>query len=273
MAMRENTAVGDNLLIVDALNLAFRYKHRGTKLFTQDYIKTVLSLAKSYDASNIIMTSDWGKSSWRLAKYPEYKGDREAKYIDQTAEEKKEFTLFIEEFNRALDAMEAHATVLRYKGVEADDLAAYITTHCLDRFDGDVWLISSDKDWDLLINSRVSRFSHITRAEYMENNWDDMHVFPHKHALGVKVLVGGKDNIEGVKGIGEKRAAQLLVKYDNLLDLYEAMPIPGKSQYINNLNAFDMKIFRNIELIDKAEHCIEAIGKENVEDIESKLCF
>ena len=42
-----------NLLIVDGLNIAFRWKHQGVLDFKYDYmLRTVESLAKSYNAGN-----------------------------------------------------------------------------------------------------------------------------------------------------------------------------------------------------------------------------
>ena len=52
-------ADADCTLIVDALNLAFRWKHQGRSDFRYEYQKTVESLAKSYGCGNIIMTADW----------------------------------------------------------------------------------------------------------------------------------------------------------------------------------------------------------------------
>lgn len=50
-------------LIVDALNLAFRWKHQGRTDFCSDYIRTVQSLARSYDCGNVIIAADWGNST------------------------------------------------------------------------------------------------------------------------------------------------------------------------------------------------------------------
>ena len=55
------------LMIVDALNLAFRYKHSGTKDFAEDYLRTIESLAKSYRAQHVIIAADQGSSSYRKA--------------------------------------------------------------------------------------------------------------------------------------------------------------------------------------------------------------
>ena len=52
-----------NALIVDGMNLAFRWKHQGKLDFKQDYINTVKSLAQSYDCSKIIIAGDQGSSA------------------------------------------------------------------------------------------------------------------------------------------------------------------------------------------------------------------
>ena len=54
-------------LVVDALNLAFRWKHQGRTDFRHDYVAVVKSLANSYNCGNIIITADWGSSSYRLS--------------------------------------------------------------------------------------------------------------------------------------------------------------------------------------------------------------
>jgi len=53
------------LMIVDALNLAFRFYHNKTTNFVSQYIKTVESLATSYQAGNVIIAADQGSSSYR----------------------------------------------------------------------------------------------------------------------------------------------------------------------------------------------------------------
>ena len=113
--------VGNNILIVDSLNLAFRYKHTKRRDFAEDYYRTVKSLAKSYAADRIILACDWGKSRYRKAIYPDYKADREAKIAQQTEEEKIEFQEFFEDFEKAIDYCKDSFVILKYEGVEADD--------------------------------------------------------------------------------------------------------------------------------------------------------
>jgi len=45
-------------LIVDALNLAFRWKHQGRTDFQDDYVAVVITLANSYICANMTITAD-----------------------------------------------------------------------------------------------------------------------------------------------------------------------------------------------------------------------
>ena len=45
-------------LVVDALNLAFRWKHQGRTDFRYEYQKTIESLANSYSCREIIIAAD-----------------------------------------------------------------------------------------------------------------------------------------------------------------------------------------------------------------------
>ena len=149
----------NSTLVVDALNLAFRWKHQGRSDFRYEYQSTVKSLAKSYDCRNIIITADWGSSTYRKGISPEYKQNRKDKQAEQSEEERIAFEEFFEEYEAALDVLEEDYPVLRYRGVEADDLAAHLVKY-KDKYDLEyIWLISSDRDWDLLIQEKVGRFS------------------------------------------------------------------------------------------------------------------
>ena len=165
---QENT-----LLVVDALNLAFRYKHSGATDFAEDYLRTVQSLKKSYKASHVIIACDQGSSSYRKAIYPMYKQNRKDKFELQTEAEKAQFELFFEDFNKTLEHIKVSTDypIIKYQGVEADDIAAYIVAQKLPI--DNIWLVSSDKDWDLLVGPTVSRFSYVTRKETTIDNWNE----------------------------------------------------------------------------------------------------
>lgn len=262
----------NNAMIVDALNLAFRWKHQGRSDFRYEFQKTVESLAMSYNASKVIIAADWGSSTYRKALDEEYKADRKAKFKDQTEEEKIAFEEFFEEFETTLKLLANEWTVLRYKGVEADDVAAHLVVHREQYELENIWLISSDRDWNLLVKEGVSQFSYVTRKEYTVDNWSEHYNFPIEKFLSFKVISGDKgDNIKGFNQIGPKRAEDLILEYDTAFDIFDAIPIESRYKFMVDLNENPDRIMLNYELMDLESYCDEAIGKENIEDIRAKM--
>lgn len=260
-------------LVVDSLNLAFRWKHAGRSEFKDEYLATVESLARSYHAGRIIILGDSGKSAYRKAIYPEYKGNRDALYKDQTLEEEEFFKLFFKEYTDTLEMLKEKYEVYVYRGVEADDLAGHLVQNKEEYGLNKIWLVSSDRDWDLLVSDDVSRFSYVTRKEYTSDNWDEHYIVPQEQYIGLKCLEGDKgDNVPGVAGVGPKRAAGLLNTYGDIFGLIDALPIAGKAKYIQSLNDFGAeRLLLNLELMDLVAFCDTAIGEENLQDLKERI--
>ena len=262
----------DCTLIVDALNLAFRWKHQGRTDFRFEYERTVESLAQSYNCGRILITADWGSSSYRRGISQEYKQNRKEKIAQQTEEEKIQFEEFFEEFEASLDILASKYTTFRYKGVEADDIAAHLVKNKEKYELGTVWLISSDKDWDLLVQENVNRFSYVTRKEVTLDNWDEHYEVTPEEYISLKCLTGDKgDNVPGIPGIGPKRALSLIREYGDAFSIYDATPINSKYKFIQALNENSEQILQNYELMDLITYCDEAIGSDNISDIRSLL--
>lgn len=249
-----------NVLIVDGLNLAFRWKHSGNFIGMQEaYIDTVKSLAKSYDCGRIVILSDAG-SSWRVNKFPAYKKARKEKLKHRTESQIKEDENFFEEYDLTLNAARERNNifVFRFPGVEADDLATYIVENKYMLDINDIWLISSDKDWDILVDTDVSRFSTVTRTEITVDNWP--YDVPSSQYVDYQVLIGDQD-VPGIYGVGPVKAKALLDQYDNVIDLYCSLPLPGNSQWVKSLNSSKELLPLYLELMDFKAHHEEAIGE------------
>ncbi len=260
------------LMIVDALNLAFRYKHSGARDFAEDYLRTVESLKKSYKAKWVIIAADQGSSSYRKTIYPLYKQNRKDKYDQQTEAERAEFELFFEDFTKTLDLLAEHYPVLRFQGVEADDIAAYIVGKKRRLAVDEIWLMSSDKDWDLLIKPGVGRFSYVTRKEVTWDNWNDHYAFEPEQYISVKCLMGDSgDNVPGVPGVGPKRAQQLVEEYGTTWDIINSIPLHGRYKYIEAINENREQLELNYQLMDLVTYCQDAIGVENCKQIDEIL--
>lgn len=263
------------LMIVDCLNLGFRWKHSGDTDFLDSYQKTVDSLRKSYKAQHVILACDSGSSNYRKTIYPEYKQNRKDKFDQQTVEEQLAFERFFTEFNRVMDDYKAKAKypLFRFDKCEADDIAAYIVKNKNRYGIGKIVLISSDRDWDLLISPDVMRFSYVTRKEVTWDSWNEHYEYSPEDHISIKCLTGDSgDNIPGVPGIGPKKALSLVKEYGTTYDIIANMPIVSKYKYIQNLNSFGAdKLMLNYQLMDLVEFCDDALGKTNCETINETL--
>ncbi len=260
------------LMVVDALNLAFRYKHSGARDFAEDYLRTVESLKKSYKAKWVIIAADQGSSSYRKSIYPLYKQNRKDKYEQQSEAERLEFELFFEDFTKTLELLSEHYPVLRFQGVEADDIAAYIVSKKRRLGVDEIWLMSSDKDWDLLIKPGVGRFSYVTRKEVTWDNWNDHYAFEPEQYISVKCLMGDSgDNVPGIAGVGPKRAQQLVEEYGTTWDIINSIPLHGRYKYIAEINENKQQLELNYQLMDLVTYCCDAIGSDNCKQIDKTL--
>src|SRR5210317_283634 len=255
----------NNLLIIDANNLSYRWLQRPNyDSFGADFIRTIQSLSKSYEAARTIVCFDFGKSYYRMDMHEEYKGTRKK---PQDEEEAKKYEEFFAVLNALPDQLDDE--VLKFRGVEADDILAWITQNISDRYDH-TWIISSDRDLYQLIDESVSIFNIFGRKEItLQTLSEDFEVTPSEYMLS-RIIEGDKsDNIVGIEGIGPKRAQALAREYKTLDSLLEALPIKGRSKYITNLNAGKDQLVRNEKLINLKKYCIEAIcaGKEGEEPL------
>ena len=250
----------NNLLIVDANNLSYRWLQRPNyNSFGADFIRTIQSLSKSYEAGRTIVCFDFGKSYYRMDMHEEYKGTRKK---PQDEEEAKKYEDFFAVLNSLPDELDEE--VLKFRGVEADDILAFITQNISDRYDH-TWVVSSDRDLYQLIDHNVSIFNIFGRKEVTEESlMEDYGTTPYEYMLS-RIIEGDKsDNILGIEGIGPKRAQGLAKDHKEFNKLLESLPIKGISKYIQNLNAGRDILLRNEKLINLKKYCEEAIlsGKE-----------
>jgi DNA polymerase-1 len=213
-----------------------------------------------------------GSSNYRKAIYPEYKANRKEKYENQTVEEAAKFEEFFAEMQRILQKYETDAVypVARFPGVEADDIAAYIVRNRKNYGISNIWLVSSDRDWNLLVDEGVSQFSYVTRKEFTVDNWKEHYEFSRDEYISIKCLMGDSgDNVPGVPGIGPKRALQLVQEYGSTYDIIASLPIFSKYKYVDSLNKFGAEaLMRNYQLMDLITYCADAIGEENCKKLD-----
>jgi len=262
----------DDVLLVDSLNFSFRWKHAGRTDYRFDYVDGIKSFAASFLCSKVIILCDKGQSSFRRGIDPLYKANRLEKFATQSEEEAIAFEEHMEEFKATLEELGKEFTVLQYAGVEADDLAAYLVKEKELFGFRKVTLLSTDRDWDLLLSDDVKRFSYGSRKEFTIENWlDNYNVLPEDY-LSLKCLMGDSgDNVPGIAGVGPARGAELIDRFGSALDIYDQIPLPGHLKYIKALNDSGERLVLNYELMDLLTYCEDAIGADNIADIRMKL--
>ena len=260
----------NNLLLVDANNVAYRWLQRvNYNNFASDYQRTIQSLSKSYEASKTIVCFDFGRSYYRMNMYDEYKQNRKKPKEEDEAKKYEEFFGVLNALPEALNE-----EVLKFRGIEADDIITYLVKHVAKSFDH-TWIISSDRDLYQLIDDNVSIFNIFSRKEItkqtLKENFD---LSPDEYLLS-RIIEGDKsDNIIGVEGIGPKRAQGLAKEHKTFETLLKSLPVKGRAKYIQNLNASRDVLERNEKLINLKKYNEDAIisgkyGEENLDELNS----
>jgi DNA polymerase-1 len=234
-----------SLLLIDGNNLAYRWLQRKNyNNFQDDYLRTIESLSKSYNAERTIVCFDFGKSYYRMELLDTYKGNRTK---PQEEEEQKHY----EEFFACLNAIPNMLPYqsLKFRGLEADDIITFLTQHISPNFEH-TWIVTSDRDMFQLLSDKVSVFNIFSKKEIDIAYFLETYNLKPEEYLFSRILEGDKsDNILGVEGIGPKRAQQLAKEYKTLDNLITSLPLKGKSKYISNLNASKEKLLVNEQLI------------------------
>jgi len=260
----------NNLLLIDANNLSYRWLQRPNySSFGDDFIRTIQSLSKSYEAKRTIVCFDFGKSYYRMDMLDEYKGTRKK---PQDEDEVKKYEEFFAVLNDLPDQLDEE--VLKFRGVEADDILAYMVKKYEKTEDYDhIWLVSSDRDLYQLISEKTSIFNIFGRREITHTTMaEEMEISPDLYLLS-RIIEGDKsDNIIGVEGIGPKRAQALAKQYKSFDSLLEALPIKGRAKYIQNLNASKDLLIRNEKMISLKAYNQNALdAAKEPEEVHEKL--
>lgn len=159
----------------------------------------------------VAVVFDKARKNFRNEIYPEYKANRA-----ETPEE------LIPQFAYIRKAVEAfNIASIEQAGFEADDLIATYATQA--EANGDkVVIYSSDKDLMQLMTANIRIHDPLKNKDINEDDvLKKFGVEPNK-VVEVQSLIGDStDNIPGVRGIGPKTAAELILKYGTLENLLE----------------------------------------------------
>ncbi|MEO1941380.1 MAG: 5'-3' exonuclease H3TH domain-containing protein [Campylobacterales bacterium] len=157
------------------------------------------------------LDSDKGKN-FRKSLYPQYKENRPAPPEDLKLQIQKGIEL--------LKGM--GFKLIEIPGFESDDVIASLVEWGKEMGFGKIKILSTDKDLCQLIeNDRVILYDFFKNIEIdREGCFKKFGVYPEQFRDYLSLVGDSIDNIPGVKGIGPKRARELLEKYGTLEQIY-----------------------------------------------------
>ena len=213
------------IILVDGHSIAFRaFYALPDTLVTKDgfptnvihgFLMMISKLVKDYDSEQIIITWDISKKTFRTELYSEYKGNRSSA--------PDEFKLQVKTLQELLDKF--NIPQVSKEGFEADDVLGTLSKKLNDK-DKEVMIVTGDRDSFQLITDK-------TKILYTKRGISDTQIFNEKQFtdkysirtnqyIEYLALKGDpSDNIPGLPGVGEKTAINLLLKYENIRNIYK----------------------------------------------------
>src|SRR4051812_29742218 len=157
----------------------------------------------------VVFDDKTGVRTFRAQMYPAYKATRKAP--------PEELQVQMDYFAKVVEGM--GWPVIAVPGVEADDVIATLVTKARER-DWEVIMYSADKDMMQLIGDGVTMIDALHQKTYTRDEVIKKMGVPPEKIPDFLALVGDtSDNIPGIRGIGDKTAANLLEKYESLTGL------------------------------------------------------
>lgn len=185
------------------------------------FINSLGATIRNTNADRCILIFDAkGGSQRRRDLNPEYKGNRRGtrkfnrfdEFDDITREEQS----FRDQFERVFQYLELLPIyVLGIENIEADDAIAYLATDVIK--DGQIIIVSTDRDYYQLINDRVSVLNPSKKVKYTKENFQELIGVNLENYLLYRMLTGdGSDNLPGIPGL---QKATLLKLYPDFNDI------------------------------------------------------
>ncbi|MBY0401042.1 DNA polymerase I [Myxococcota bacterium] len=155
--------------------------------------------------THVVVAMDPPGGSFRNAIFPEYKAGRDKQPEDLSAQ--------IPLVRRLCEAF--RVPLLAIEGFEADDVIATLVAGA--PTGAEICIVSTDKDLMQLVRPGVELLDTMKGRRIDEAAVEERFGVRPGQLLDLRALVGDpSDNIPGVKGIGEKGAAKLILEYGDL---------------------------------------------------------
>lgn len=176
------------------------------------FLKEIITLTQRFQTEDLLFCWD-SKESKRKEIYLPYKAKRHSKEL--TKEEK----LFDNEFHRQIELLKyeylhriGYVNIFELEGFEADDIIAYFCKENSDKYpDDEIIIITADQDLYQCLRPNVSWYNPKTKKTITYKKFIKEYGITPKQWIKVKAIAGcSSDNVEGIRGVGEKTAIKFL---------------------------------------------------------------
>lgn len=219
-----------HILLIDGENILHQSFHKFEKLRSTDgrpsgaifgFFRSLHMYIKRYNPDKVFITFDNGRSPYRLNLIPNYKGHRKNISIDyESLQKQKEVIMQILVYLRIPYIFDRGKSTV----YEGDDFLAYLFYKKFkDPKKYKVTIISSDKDFNqLLIHDKVNILNPRKDETVRISNCKELFGYEAEDTVYYLSMVGDKsDDIEGIKGIGPKKASSILEKHrGNIMEYF-----------------------------------------------------
>lgn len=183
------------------------------------FFSMIFKIQKNFNPEYLVCCFDLKGKTFRHEMYGDYKKGRKPAEEDLI----KQFPL-IKDILRAMKI-----PICEKQGFEADDLIGTLALKAVDR-GIDPLIITGDRDLLQLVSEKINVCITVKgMSEYKifdEKKMEEEYGFLRESFVDYKALMGDKsDNIPGVKGIGEKTAGGLILKYKTVDDILKNVDI------------------------------------------------
>ena len=236
--------MSEKYLLLDCNYLCHRAKHTtGGLSYGGDatgviygFLKSLTGFQSLFNTSNFVFCWD-SNTSKRREIYPEYKANRKDKeYTDEEIEFDKAFRKQIKKLRTTYLPMIGFKNVFIQRGYESDDIMASVALQ-LSQCGNEAIIITSDHDLYQCISANVSCYNPQTNKIMTLQGFKKQYGIESYEWVLAKAIAGcTSDNIEGVKGVGEKTAIKYLKTQLKTTDkkYYDISCLDGKTIFERN---------------------------------------
>jgi 5'-3' exonuclease len=229
------------------------------------YLDMVARLIVQYKPERIVaaIEGDW-RPTWRTELFPGYKANR----VDEEGDE-EEPDLLTPQIPVLLDVLDAfQIPIVGADDYEADDVIATYSK----REKGPIRIVTGDRDLFQLVDKKrdvkvVYLAKGISNHDLVDESWiaNKYGIPGERYALFSMIRGDVSDGLPGIKGIGEKGAAEIANKFQNLSEVLEAHD-KGSEELAEK---YRKKIAESIEyakIMEKLVMCATDVPVPNIPD-------